>query len=196
MRIVVLNGSPHTDGTVAKLLRQIVATAGKQDQVTWFDVCDLAVRHCQGCQRCRQDGECVLPEDDGHRIGRAIDQADGLVVGTPAYWSNMSGGLKMVFDRNVGTFFHETDKLLPTPQQKGKLAVIVTAYTCPRIFEVFFPVRRRVFESLTVILKDGGFRILGGVAQAGVKHSGDVSERARARADRLGRKLLSHRRKS
>jgi len=35
--------------------------------------------------KCRPDGECSLPEDDAHRVGRKIKEADGLIVGTPTY---------------------------------------------------------------------------------------------------------------
>ena len=57
--------------------------------------------------------------------------ADGLIVGTPTHWGNMSAQLKLLFDRNVPVFMGEKPNGFPIPRQKGKSAAIVTACTTP-----------------------------------------------------------------
>jgi len=41
MRILVLNGSPRKNGTVANLLRSIVAGISDKHEVEWIDVYEL-----------------------------------------------------------------------------------------------------------------------------------------------------------
>ena len=40
--------------------------------------------------------------------------ADGLIVGTPTHWGNMSAQLKLLFDRNVPVFMGEKPNGFPT----------------------------------------------------------------------------------
>jgi len=68
--------------------------------------------------KCRPDSECILPEDDAHIIRQKIRAADGLVVGTPTHWGNMSAQRKLLFDRNVPVFMDEKANGFPIPRQK------------------------------------------------------------------------------
>ena len=61
----------------------------------------LQVHPCTGCMACRSRQACVLPEDDAKRTLQKIQWADVLIVGSPCYWGNMNGHLKVVFDRIV-----------------------------------------------------------------------------------------------
>ena len=136
MKVLILNGSPRKKGTTATLLHALADGAsgagalpgGKE--IEWIDVCNLEIKPCRGCLRCRPAGDCILPEDDAHRVGRLIHETDALVVGTPTYWGNMSGPLKTLFDRLVPAFefFGEG---LPKPVQKGKRAAIVVTSAAP-----------------------------------------------------------------
>ena len=90
MKILVLNGSPRKKGAVATLLNSIAEGARERHEVEWIDVYDLKMKPCIACMKCRPDGECVLPEDDAHVVGRKIKEAHGLIVGTPTHWGNMS----------------------------------------------------------------------------------------------------------
>lgn len=90
MKILVLNGSPHSKGTVAALLEAVVQPLREGHEIEWLDVCSLTMKHCSGCMVCREKNECVLPADDAHRVGAKIREADVLVIGTPTHWGNMS----------------------------------------------------------------------------------------------------------
>jgi len=107
MNIMILNGSPRRKGTVAKLLKSIGTAIDEKHTVEWIDVYDQKMRPCIACMKCRPDAECVLSEDGAHIIGRKIKDADGLIVGTPTHWGNMSAQLKLLFDRNVPVFMGE-----------------------------------------------------------------------------------------
>ncbi len=101
MKIVVLNGSPRRGGVVSQMLGHVAAHLPEQCRAEEFFVHDLQVKPCTGCMRCRTLGRCVLPEDDAHRVAELLRDADALVVGSPCYWGNMTGELKVLFDRVV-----------------------------------------------------------------------------------------------
>ncbi|MCF8075038.1 MAG: flavodoxin family protein, partial [Desulfotignum sp.] len=95
MKIVILNGSPRKKGTVAKLLKAVAEPITNKHDTEWIDVCKLDMTFCTACMACRDKGSCVLPEDDAHRVGKKIQQADALVMGTPTHWGNMCAPLKL-----------------------------------------------------------------------------------------------------
>ena len=101
MKTVVLNGSPRRGGVVSQMLAHVCEALPEGCDIEWFGVGELNVRPCTGCMKCRSTGRCALPQDDAHRVAEAIRGADLLIVGSPCYWGNMSGQLKLLFDRVV-----------------------------------------------------------------------------------------------
>ncbi|HBQ26989.1 MAG TPA: iron-sulfur protein, partial [Syntrophomonas sp.] len=69
MRILVLNGSPRKNGTVANLLKSVVGGIHNKHEVEWINVYELKIEPCVACMKCRPDQECILPQDDGHIVG-------------------------------------------------------------------------------------------------------------------------------
>ena len=100
MKIVIINGSPRKNGATAKLLTHIEIQL-KEIPSTHVDVVHLTeqnIMFCTGCSSCFRTGKCHL-DDDGERISTLIGSADGIVIGTPTYASNISGLLKNFIDR-------------------------------------------------------------------------------------------------
>ena len=95
----------------------------------------MEMKPCQGCLKCRPDGKCVLPEDDVHRLGDKIKYSDYIIIGSPCYWGNMPGTLKIFFDRNVTTFEHFRNGL-PSPVLKGKKVLLIITSGAPFSFNL------------------------------------------------------------
>lgn len=186
MRILVLNGSPHKNGTVANLLKSIVHGTSDRHEVEWIDLYELNIKPCTACMKCRPDKECILPQDDGHLLGRKIRDADGLIVGTPTHWGNMSTQLKLLFDRNVPVFMGEKPNGMPYPRQKGKPAVIVTACTTPWPFNFIANESRGAIRAVNEVLHYGGYRLMGTVVKAGSKNNPIISASLLNKAKKLG----------
>ncbi len=184
MKVLVLNGSPRKDGSTAKLLKQVVEGIAKEHTVDWIDVYNLSVKPCAGCFRCRPNKECALSEDDAQIIGRQINEADVLIVGTPVYWGNMSGTLKNLFDRNVTTFEDFSQGRFPKPRQKGKRAVIVSASAAP------WPVNGKgAVNSVKKVLQGGAYRIIGIINYGGTAMRKEISARVLQKAKKMGSSL-------
>ncbi len=189
MKVLVLNGSPRENGTVASLLKAIAEGIAQNHETEWVDVYDLKMQPCRACMKCRPDGDCVLPDDDAHAVGRKIKDADGLVVGTPTHWRNMSAQLKLLFDRNVPVFMGEKSNGMPLPRQKGKPAAIVTACTTPWPFNWIAPESRGAVRAVREVLHYGGYRILGKVVKPGTKSKPSIPPKLLKQAKKLGRKF-------
>jgi len=185
MKILILNGGPRKNGATARVLKAMKEGFEKNHEVEWVDVYDLDMKPCRGCLRCRPAGRCVLSDDDAHRMKDAIENADVLVAGTPTYWGNMSGPLKILFDRNVPVFEY-IGTGFPRPRQKGKKAFIVTASASPRPFNQLMSQSRGAVRALKTVLKSGGYRIRGIINVPGVAKDITVPERYLRKARKLG----------
>lgn len=189
-KVLVLNGSPRKKGIVATLLQEIAQeTRDNGKEVEWIDIYDMQMKPCIACMKCREDKGCVLPEDDGHRLGEKIKEADALIIGTPTYWGNMSSQLKVLFERNVPVFMGESPIGMPIARQKGKKAIIVATCTTPWPFNFIAAESRGAVNSVKEVLHYGGYKIIGKIVKPGTKKKSEISESLLEKARRLGRRV-------
>lgn len=190
MKVLVLNGSPRKSGTVASLLKAVTEPLSAEHDVEWVDVFKLNMKYCTACMVCRNKETCILPEDDAHIVGKKIQEADALVIGTPTHWGNMCAPLKLLFDRTVPVFMGESPSGMPVPRQKGKRAVIVTACTTPWPFNFILPESRGAIRTVGEVLHYGGYKTVGTMTKPGTKKSKEISASMTAKANLLGKKLI------
>lgn len=99
MKIVLINGSPRKNGLTAEILHKMAdRLAEKGAETEFFNISDMNISQCSGCCSCYKTGRCFI-EDDGERLSAKIAEADGIIIGSPTYASNVSGQLKQFIDR-------------------------------------------------------------------------------------------------
>lgn len=189
MKALVLNGSPKPNGTVGGLLKLLAENLSPAYRVEWINVYDLKVRPCFGCMKCRPDGECVLPPDDGQTLGQKIREAQLLLIGSPVYWANMSSPLKAVFDRNVPAFIGETPGGMPKAKNRGKNAALVTACATPEVWDFLAGESRGALRALKEILRYSGFKIVGCLVKSGTRSDPVISDKLKKQARKLANRL-------
>ncbi len=192
--ILVLNSSPRKTGVTTSLLRVMADEAGLSGvEVEWVDVNNLSIRSCIGCLKCRPDKKCILPKDDGHRIGELLDTCSGLVVGSPTYWGNMPGPLKILFERNVPVleYYELYTWRFPKPRHKGKKAAIVTASLSPFPFNYLPSQGSGAIRAVKIVLNAAGFDIRGQINVPMTRDLARIGERWLAKARKLGREIGS-----
>ena len=158
MKILILNGSPRINGITSQLLSAIAESLTGRHEIETVDIYNKIIAPCRGCEACRPDKRCILPDDDAHIIAHKIDKADMLIAGSPTYWGNMSAPMKTLFDRLVPVFEY-IDGYKIRPKQKGKKAVIVTASSAPWPVNMLPSQSTGTVRSLKTVLKAGGYRI-------------------------------------
>ena len=99
MKVLMINGSPHQNGTTYRALKEIADTLNKEEVETEIvTVGDKQIFGCTACKGCSKTGRCVK-DDMVNDIISKIEQADGLVVGSPVYYASLNGTLKCLLDR-------------------------------------------------------------------------------------------------
>lgn len=100
MDIVIINGSPRKNGATAAILHMMEEHLQRKENVfvEFIDISNLEIAPCQGCCLCYKTGHCYR-KDDAEKLSDRIEAADGLIIGSPTYASNMSGQLKQFIDR-------------------------------------------------------------------------------------------------
>ncbi|HIQ01232.1 MAG TPA: flavodoxin family protein [Anaerolineales bacterium] len=100
MRVVGIVGSPrkgmNTDTLVTRALEG-ARSVGAETEKIYLN--DLEIRPCQACDRSPAPAPCFY-EDGMEGIYRALETADGLVIGTPAYYGSVSAQIKLLTDRS------------------------------------------------------------------------------------------------
>ena len=100
MKVLLINGSPHEHGCTYTALTEVanqLARRGVESEL--LHIGRGPVRGCVACNGCSGKGHCVFTDD---RVNECIDRihaADGLVVGSPVYFSGPAGSLCSFLDR-------------------------------------------------------------------------------------------------
>lgn len=173
MKILAIHGSPRTVRSNTRRLAQFVlegaAEAGAETEM--IDLCDLRIIPCTACDACSLNGTCVNDDDVAALVDR-MKEADGIVFASPVYIDNVTGQMKIFFDRLADAIHYQ---LLA-----GKYGCsVVTTHTSGGDEVVAY--QNHVLNYLAVV-SVGGLS----VATGGDSEAVDVRE-ADARA--LGRKL-------
>lgn len=99
MRIVVIEGSPHREGSSNMLAGEFIRGAKEAGHtVTVFDAVHSRIGPCRGCDACGMSGPCIQ-KDDMAGIREALLSSDMVVLVTPLYYFGVSAQLKAVIDR-------------------------------------------------------------------------------------------------
>jgi multimeric flavodoxin WrbA len=100
MKIIAIHGSPRTIRSTTRILVNHVlegaTEAGAETEM--IDLCDLRITPCTACEGCSFNGICVF-EDDVPALVARMKEADGIVFASPVYIDNISGQMKVFFDR-------------------------------------------------------------------------------------------------
>lgn len=100
MKILALNGSPRTVRSTTRQLAQFVLDGAAESgaETEMIDLCDLRITPCTACEGCSFNGICVFDDDIPALVGR-MKEADGIILASPVYIDNVSGQMKIFFDR-------------------------------------------------------------------------------------------------
>ena len=99
--VLVLNGSPRTNGNTAALVDAFAEGAGQAgNDVVRFDVALMDIAPCRGCLGGGADAEspCVQ-KDDMDAVYAAYRAADVVVLASPMYCWSVTAQEKAVLDR-------------------------------------------------------------------------------------------------
>ena len=115
MKIVGIACSPRKEGNTEILVQEALSAIQELGGETKFiGVSNKTINPCDSCYTCmKEEGICRI-NDDMQEIYQELLQCDGVILGTPVYFINVSAQAKAVMDRIFALFVHR--------KLKGKVA--------------------------------------------------------------------------
>lgn len=119
MKILAINGSHRAGQNTAKLLSLALEEAQARGAETeLIELSELNIEYCSGCNRCLGKPMCSI-DDDMTQLKEKMLEADGIILGSPDYFSNVTARTKCFIDRTRP--LHMTSN-----QLKGKVGGFLT----------------------------------------------------------------------
>jgi multimeric flavodoxin WrbA len=103
MKVVAFNGSPRRKGNTAFLIGQVLGELESQGIDTEFvQLGGRTLRGCRACGQCikHRNGRCANDKDIVNSCIEKMREADGVILGSPTYFSDLTPELKALIDRS------------------------------------------------------------------------------------------------
>lgn len=102
MKVVAFNGSPRKDGNTSHLIDIVLKQL--EDQGIETEKIQLGTADIKGCIACMQcfstkNKKCAVENDLANDFIEKMIEADGIILGSPTYFANVSTELKALIDR-------------------------------------------------------------------------------------------------
>lgn len=102
IKVVAINGSARKGGNTAILLRHVMQELEKEGiETELIELSGATIHGCLACRKCstRKDRRCSQAGDMGNVLIEKMDQADGVLLGSPTYVSDVTPEMKALIDR-------------------------------------------------------------------------------------------------
>jgi len=102
MKVVAFNGSPRVDGNTRFLLETVnqeLEAEGIETEIVQLG--GVNIHGCGACYKCQgnKDGRCSVNDDAANEFIERIAAADGVIIGSPTYFTDVTPEVKALIDR-------------------------------------------------------------------------------------------------
>lgn len=141
MKVLLVNGSPHKNGSTFTALREVetaLNNEGIETSIVWLGT--DAISGCIACEYCSRNGKC-FKNDIVNEFARRAESADGFVFGTPVHYAGASGAITSFLDRlfysvPATTFRHKPAAVITAARRGGTTAAYDQLIKYPAIAEM------------------------------------------------------------
>ena len=102
MKVVAFNGSARKDGNTAILINYVFRELEKEGSKTELgQLSGSKIHGCIACMKCfeNKDQRCSVKNDIANECIEKMLGADGIILGSPTYFANVSTEMKALIDR-------------------------------------------------------------------------------------------------
>ncbi len=102
MKVVAFNASPRTEGNTSILIKHVLKSLEEEGIETEFiQLGGQMIHGCMSCGTCAKlrNQECKIVNDNVNLYIKKMAEADGIILGSPTYFSMMTPELKALIDR-------------------------------------------------------------------------------------------------
>lgn len=100
MKVIGINGSARKDGNTAILINKVfeeLNMAGIETEM--ISLAGKVIEPCKACWACEGQKNCVYHNDMFCDIFEKVQQADGILLGSPVYCANISANMQAFIER-------------------------------------------------------------------------------------------------
>ncbi len=102
MKVIAFNGSPRKEGNTSILIGKVfepLQAAGIETEL--IQIGGNAIHGCIACGKCHenQNRQCVIKNDMVNECIEKMIQADGIIIGSPTYFADITPETKAIIDR-------------------------------------------------------------------------------------------------
>ncbi len=124
MKVIAINGSSRKGGNTATMINTVferLSVNGIETEL--LELAGRAPGGCIGCFKCfeHKDKRCAVKGDIVNECIEAMLSADGIILGSPSYFADMSAGMKALIER-AGMVSRANDWMF-----KGKVGASICA---------------------------------------------------------------------
>jgi multimeric flavodoxin WrbA len=101
-KVVAFNGSARKGGNTAILLRYVLKELEKEGiETELIELSGARIHPCLACGKCleRKDRRCARVNDRGNEFIAKMEEADGILLGSPTYYADATSDIKALMDR-------------------------------------------------------------------------------------------------
>jgi multimeric flavodoxin WrbA len=102
MKVIAFNGSARKDGNTAILVNMVFKELKKAGiETELVQLAGKKIRGCLACGKCyeKKDKRCVVTNDILNDCIEKMVEADGIILASPTYFSDVSTEMKALIDR-------------------------------------------------------------------------------------------------
>ena len=123
MKVVAFNGSPRREGNTSLSIKAVFGELEKEGiETELVQLGSSNIRGCRACYKCfeKKNMRCIQ-DDDLNVFVEKMRGSEGIIIGSPTYFSNVSTEVKALIDR-AGLVARANDNLF---KRKVGAAVVV-----------------------------------------------------------------------
>jgi len=125
MKVVAFNCSPRKEGNTSRMIKDVFKALNDEGiETELIQVGGTDVHGCRACGACAKNKNmrCVLDDDIINLCIQKMVEADGIIIGSPTYFSDLTTEAKALIDR-AGYVIRQNG----TPIRKKVGAAVVAA---------------------------------------------------------------------
>lgn len=136
MKVIAFNGSPRKNGNTAGSLTTVLSELEKEGiETEIIQVGKEKIRGCVSCFTCakKRNERCAFEDDPVNEWIQKMKSADGIILGSPVYFSGVAGTMKSFLDRaffvvsvNNGLLRHKVGASVAAVRRSGGVPTIDT----------------------------------------------------------------------
>jgi len=193
LRILGVVGSRRKKGNTSILVQEALKPFRMNNiETKLVFLSDYGISCCNGCEGCKETYKCVI-NDDMQKLYPDILGADAIILGSPAYFYNITADMKAFIDRcYCFEIFDREDRSVWMGLNEalgGKYAVVIAVCEQEREEDMGFTA-----EAMQKSLEALGYRVVSTVKALHLFKAGEAlnNEKAMHDARQAGEKLLKY----